>query len=489
MKSNTRTLRGCFSLVAIVFILASCRNPEADFKKAEQANTEQAFNEFIRNNPDSPLLLSAQQRLKKLQLSAEWQSISNRARLPDLTGFLQRNPESEYREAAVAMMAALEWEAVESSSNSLTMLTQFLAKYPSNARAREMLRQLEKIQYESLDLESEKSLRAFVTQFPQGEHAGAARGGLAELTWKRIADRRELDDFGAFLKEFPESRHAPEAKSWFDKENSAWEVVLVDSGICKLTEEHVLPEFKTNILAAVLDFTKRGTRGEAIFDARTVRVQFEVTNEASMSAVMLIRIDLKTKGHITGVIYSGNLTIGSTEYKSRIDGVEWAGQTKVHQMLGSVSSSGMLLHVTDGTTKTKWQHVPRIYETDFAKGYTIPWGNGGGLSFGSVLQLVYGNDKEAVDSVTSEGLHVVTYTHDSKSESEPINRVVSGALVFGTKSDRSDRLAAFTVETDTRLRLGFLFPTRGQKPNAVMVMGRRFPVPGADAGDRARLSQ
>jgi hypothetical protein len=51
-------------------LLPACSNPEGDFKVAEQANTEQAYGDFIKKHPDSPLVARAKVKIQQNAFAA-----------------------------------------------------------------------------------------------------------------------------------------------------------------------------------------------------------------------------------------------------------------------------------------------------------------------------------------------------------------------------------------------------------------------------------
>jgi len=55
-------------LVAMLAMVSSCSNPDGDYKKAEQANTDQAYNEFIKKHPDTLSTLTWMEEYLKIEI-------------------------------------------------------------------------------------------------------------------------------------------------------------------------------------------------------------------------------------------------------------------------------------------------------------------------------------------------------------------------------------------------------------------------------------
>ncbi|HEY6182750.1 MAG TPA: hypothetical protein VIW67_10915, partial [Terriglobales bacterium] len=87
---KTRFIPRLAVALGCVAILISCSNPENELKKAEQANTEQGYQDFIKRHPDSPLVAQAQADLEKVVYEAAKRAATSAA----FESFLSRFPKS-----------------------------------------------------------------------------------------------------------------------------------------------------------------------------------------------------------------------------------------------------------------------------------------------------------------------------------------------------------------------------------------------------------
>jgi hypothetical protein len=130
MKNNLSTLSCLFAAIAVTGLLTACNNPESDFKKAEQANTEQAYDDFIKKYPDSPLVVQAKSQLESLA-HASAQRTGTSAGFVD---FLKRFPTSKLSSQAKSELEMCEYHA-STNANNIPGLEAFLLKYPDSTNA------------------------------------------------------------------------------------------------------------------------------------------------------------------------------------------------------------------------------------------------------------------------------------------------------------------------------------------------------------------
>ena len=60
-------------LTAVIFGIAGCSHVAEDWKAAQSADTAEAYQDFVRQHPDSEFGVSAQERIKQLAEDRDWQ--------------------------------------------------------------------------------------------------------------------------------------------------------------------------------------------------------------------------------------------------------------------------------------------------------------------------------------------------------------------------------------------------------------------------------
>ncbi len=174
MKTRILLSVGC---VAFSVLLTSCDNPEKDFKKAQRANTETAYAEFIKRHPESPLVTQAQTNLENIG----------------------------YQTAK--------------SNGTPQAFEQFLGRFPKSLLVKEAQVELERIAFTgAMQTNTEQSFQVFIKQHPDGPYAAKARFVLDMVVVQKMdtsystnrgravdkiaADKKVVDDLAA--KSIPE---------------------------------------------------------------------------------------------------------------------------------------------------------------------------------------------------------------------------------------------------------------------------------------------
>lgn len=170
MRFNIHTFTSTLLIAAISAISTSCSSPESDYKKAEQANTEKAYSEFIAKHPDSPLVAQAKAKIEQTAYEAALKT----GTVPAFEGFLKRFSSGSHAEKAKGDMDALEF--ILASKSSTIPLWQ-----------------------------------TYITKYPQSTNAPMARSSLAELLLPQVVNTNTVLAYNKFAKEFSGTAAATQA--------------------------------------------------------------------------------------------------------------------------------------------------------------------------------------------------------------------------------------------------------------------------------------
>lgn len=207
MNLKPYSLSCLLSFIVMALLLTSCSNPEGDFKKAEQANTEQAFSAFIKKHPGSPLIAQANQRLAALAYETAKRAGTGIA----LEEFLNRFSTNEFSTKAKADLEAIEFQAAK-DAKTISAWEHFLKKYPASIRVVEGRELLAQLAFAKAAAENTVSaLENFTNSFPQSKNVSQAREILARLNLVEAQKKNSLEAYAEFLKNFPGTGAAHEA--------------------------------------------------------------------------------------------------------------------------------------------------------------------------------------------------------------------------------------------------------------------------------------
>jgi outer membrane protein assembly factor BamD (BamD/ComL family) len=180
-------------------IVVSCSNPEGDLKKAEQANTEQAYSEFIKKHPDSPLVTQAQAALEKVVFTAA----TREGNSPAFQGFLSRFPKSPLVTEAQVDLENAEYEEAK-RSNTANAYQTFLDRFPNGKHVLEATENLALLVWNDASrINTISAYQSFLGRFGATASAPQASNVLVQLEYRAATNKDTVEDYQEFLHKYP----------------------------------------------------------------------------------------------------------------------------------------------------------------------------------------------------------------------------------------------------------------------------------------------
>jgi cell division protein FtsN len=87
-------------LTAVIFAIAGCSRVAADWKAAQAADTTEAYQDFLRQHPDSEFGVSAQERVRQLAEDRDWQQASKTDTLDAYQQFVAVHADGKWAQEA-----------------------------------------------------------------------------------------------------------------------------------------------------------------------------------------------------------------------------------------------------------------------------------------------------------------------------------------------------------------------------------------------------
>ncbi len=197
---------GC---LAFSVLLTSCDNPEKAFKRAEQANTETGYTDFIKQHPESPLVAQAQSDLEKVVYEAAKRAATSEA----FEKFLGRFPKSPLAKQAQVDLESAEYGRTRQTKTA-TAYEAFLVRFPDGAHVAKAKAELEELEYDKAkQTGTVATYEAFLARFPAGEHFSTAKTELENAEFATAGEHASIPVWQAFLTKYPTSVHSYAAQS------------------------------------------------------------------------------------------------------------------------------------------------------------------------------------------------------------------------------------------------------------------------------------
>ena len=158
---------------AVAGTLAACSSARQDFQKASEANTVAAYQDFLKQHPNTDLAVQAQSRLNALEDDQSWSDAQKANTLEAYQNYIQAHPSgmhsADARDRITGFERADAWKSAQ-AANTTEAIQAFLKKYPTGQEADQANAQLKVLQTEQY--------RVQVASFKAQKDAEAARPKL-----------------------------------------------------------------------------------------------------------------------------------------------------------------------------------------------------------------------------------------------------------------------------------------------------------------------
>ena len=127
MKKSLFIFRKIVISSIFLLLVISCNNTKKEWKKTQQQNTVEAYQEFVEKHPNTEFMQEAKGKIEKL----EWERAISKNTISSYHNFSKKYPESFLLTEAKDSIAKLEFENVIKSDNKDSLLT-YLSVHPSS---------------------------------------------------------------------------------------------------------------------------------------------------------------------------------------------------------------------------------------------------------------------------------------------------------------------------------------------------------------------
>ncbi|MDY7231653.1 HEAT repeat domain-containing protein [Hyalangium rubrum] len=240
--------------LAVLLFLTGCAS--GAFQRARDADTVEAYRDFLREHPKDDLAEAAEARIEELEFARAKKLHTVLA----YKRFLEEHPESAHERAARSLLEGLRFNAAKEAGTAAAW-RQFLADHPEGAQRDEAKRLLAEAEQKELAVsEDPKQLSAFLREAGDDPRRQEVESKLDDQAFTQAKASGAAKLFG-YLRDFPAGRHREEAKvRLLDLEVEG----LLVSGLLEEAEARV----KTHPLGPQLkDFPERLSRARSAREA------------------------------------------------------------------------------------------------------------------------------------------------------------------------------------------------------------------------------
>lgn len=167
--------KSSYMFVLLMFaLLVGCATMDSRWQDASAKNTIIAYEEFLRQYPDSNHTATAKQKIEGLR----WQEANARNTIAAYERFLKQYPESNYTATAKQKIEKLRWQEA-TAKNTFSAYEAFLKQYPDSdlvATAKEKIEELSG--QEAVTTNSIHVLENYLSTYPTGKYSSQVKARL-----------------------------------------------------------------------------------------------------------------------------------------------------------------------------------------------------------------------------------------------------------------------------------------------------------------------
>lgn len=148
-----------------------------DWRQVKDSRDPEAVQSFLQRFPNSAFRQEAESKLEDLY----WTRAVSTNSVAGFREYLNRYPNASHSQAAQSEIAKLDFQALENSRDGAT-LEDFLRRYPSGGYHDQIASRLDDLSWQKTSGNDVNSLRSYVQRFPNGKHTDEANRDIALLT-------------------------------------------------------------------------------------------------------------------------------------------------------------------------------------------------------------------------------------------------------------------------------------------------------------------
>lgn len=184
-----------------------------DWRRAQEANTGEAYRSFATANPDSSRVSLALYRAEQLDWIAARATDTSAA----YAAYVGAHPGGPHAAEARQRAEALSLAAARSEGTP-EALTAFLAQFPASTHQAEIEEQLERLWHDrAVEEGTEEAWGRYLVRYPSGRWAGDARTARDEAAWARALRDDTRAGYEQYVSRFSSGLHRLDALDWLDR--------------------------------------------------------------------------------------------------------------------------------------------------------------------------------------------------------------------------------------------------------------------------------
>ena len=213
-----------FILVVSLLVFSGCATVRKDFKKTQEFDTIETYEEFLVKHPHSEYEKEVREKIEEL----EWQRAKSLNTLSSYQENLRKYPSGRFRTKAEAEIEKFYWEEVK-RQNTIDSYTEYLNQYSEGNYNQEARIRIEKLKWQKTkSLNTIAAYQEYLTKYPKSKFVEEAQSKIDDIenyiknarkAFYNAIHKNIIKSLSQFIKAYPESELVEDAVT------AIWEIL------------------------------------------------------------------------------------------------------------------------------------------------------------------------------------------------------------------------------------------------------------------------
>jgi len=195
-------------LIGSTIICSSCSSPIADFEKAKEIDTIEAYHSFIQHHEESKFRKPAEERIVALS----YEQAQKENTVVAYQNFMNKYQGSTFCKDAQQRIEDIEWQEAKNTGNRQSYVA-FMQKYPQSKRIPEVKQQIEEIDWELAKKSNTiNAFKEYLANYPSGKYKKTAETEVEQIAWNATKKLDTVSAYERFLDDYARSSFSSDAK-------------------------------------------------------------------------------------------------------------------------------------------------------------------------------------------------------------------------------------------------------------------------------------
>jgi hypothetical protein len=272
---------------------------DLNWRDAKATNTIEAYSAYLMGNKQGRYGAEAKGRLTKLRDESAWMQATKGGGTGDYEQYLQQQPTGIHVQEARQMIDDLSFKA----ANSVKALEEYLAAFKNGTHVNEARQMIDDLSFKAAN--SVKALEEYIAAFKNGTHVNEARKTIENLDFLTATKSGTIDAYETYLAKHPDGENASRAKTARDEAAYATAVkVNTIAAYESFLKTHPVDKHAAEVVKKIE--TLYWNKARTIKDYEDFAQRFPESNNTKLLKIITAKVKTSRQFVVTSIGFGGN---------------------------------------------------------------------------------------------------------------------------------------------------------------------------------------